>query len=325
MASTSDDKEELSGLLPTKRAKTAEMYGNKPLEESRLSRSKTSKINWSLCIFCQKSKHKGVKSLTPVSSFDACQTIISAAEARGDTGLLTNIQGLDLIAAEVKYHSACRASYVSKSNLKNEVFKEENPNEECIYDKSSKELLTEIDSEITTGKVYEISCLLERYKEILSSNGILSQSYRSEKLKKRLINHFSDSVVFHKQQDPPKSELIYSSSISVQGLINAAAIFSNSDANEDFCCPPEEVEDPEAAKMKILFQAAHILKTDVKRSAGICIQPLSVDDISLKSGRLVIPDSLYSFLCLFVFGNGIIMTTSMKQLAALMKLMKGEF
>ena len=289
MASTNDDKEEPSGLLPTKRAKNAETYENKPLEESRLFRSKTSKITWSLCIFCQKSKHKGVNTLR-VSSFDACQTIIFAAEARGYTGLLTNIRGLDLIAAEAKYHSPCRARYVSKSNLKHQVFKDGNPNEECIYNKSFKELLTEIDSEITAGKVYEISCLLARYKEILSLNGILSQSYRSEKLKKRLINHFSDSVVFHKQRDPSKSELIYSSSISVQGLIKAAAIFSNSDAEEYFCCPPEEVEDTEAAKMKILFQAAQILKTDVKRNAGICIQPLSVDDISLKSGRQVISD-----------------------------------
>ena len=52
---------------------------------------------------------------------------------------------------------------------------------------------------MTAGKVHEISHLLERYKEILSSNSSLSQSYRSEKLKKRLINHFSDSVVFDKQ------------------------------------------------------------------------------------------------------------------------------
>ena len=99
----------------------------------------------------------------------------------------------------MKYHSACRASYGSKSNIKHQVFKEENPNEECIYEKLFKELLTEIDSEMTAGKVYEISYLLERYKEILSSNSSLSQSYRSEKLKKRLINHFSDSVVFDKQ------------------------------------------------------------------------------------------------------------------------------
>ena len=67
MASTNDDKEEPSGLLPTKRA--VETVENKPLEESHLSRSKTSKINWSLCIFCQKSSHKGVTTLTHVPKF----------------------------------------------------------------------------------------------------------------------------------------------------------------------------------------------------------------------------------------------------------------
>ena len=51
--------------------------------------------------------------------------------------------------------------------------------------------------------------------------------------------------------------------------------------------------------MKVLFQAAQILKADVKESKGICIQPLTVDDISLERGRQVIPDSLYNFLCWF--------------------------
>ena len=123
-----------------------------PNEDNRSSRSKTSKINWSLRIFCQKSKHKRVKTLINASSFDACQTIIFAAEARGDHVLLPNIRGLDLIAEEAKYHSACRASYVSQSNLKHQAFKEEDASEECLYDKSFRELLTEIESEITAGK-----------------------------------------------------------------------------------------------------------------------------------------------------------------------------
>lgn len=88
-----------------------------------------------------------------MSSFDACHTIISTAEARSDTDLLTKIWVLDLIAAEAKYHITCRESYVSKSNVKHQVFKEENPSEECIYDKLFQR--TEIDSELIAGKMYE--------------------------------------------------------------------------------------------------------------------------------------------------------------------------
>ena len=119
MASTNDDKEEPSGLLPTKRAKTVETYENKPLEESRFCRSKTSKINWSLCIFC----HKGVKTLTHVSSFDACQTIISAAEARGDTGLLTNIRGLDWVMRASKIHILYKCSVMIGVTRKRETLR----------------------------------------------------------------------------------------------------------------------------------------------------------------------------------------------------------
>jgi hypothetical protein len=53
-----------------------------------------------LCLFCQKLKHKGIKTLINASSFDASQSITAAAEARGDHTLLANIRGLDLIAAE---------------------------------------------------------------------------------------------------------------------------------------------------------------------------------------------------------------------------------
>jgi hypothetical protein len=82
-------------------------------------------------LFCQRAKHKGCKALVNVSSFDACKSILEAAEARGDNAMILNIQGIDLIAAEAKYHSACRASYVSKS--KHQAFKEENDVEECAY------------------------------------------------------------------------------------------------------------------------------------------------------------------------------------------------
>ena len=74
---------------------------NKPVHTNRSSRSiKLSKINWSLCMFCQKVKHKGTKALVNVSSLDACTSIHAAAAARGDQAMITNIAGVDLIAVE---------------------------------------------------------------------------------------------------------------------------------------------------------------------------------------------------------------------------------
>ena len=109
--------------------------------EKRSSRSSTCSIDWSVCLFCQKAKRKGSKALVNVSSFDSCKSIVEAAEARGDDAFLISIRDVDLIAADAKYHSACRASYVSKTNLKHETHNEENTTKECKYEEAFQDLL----------------------------------------------------------------------------------------------------------------------------------------------------------------------------------------
>ena len=140
--------------------------------EKRSSRSNTCSIDWSLCLFCQKAKHKGSKALVNVSSFDSCKSIVEAAEARGDDAFLISIRDVDLIAVDAKYHSACRASYVSKPNLKHQTYKEENTTEECKYEEAFQDLLDEINPGIVGGKAYEMSFLVERYRMMLTLKGM---------------------------------------------------------------------------------------------------------------------------------------------------------
>ena len=83
-------------------------------------------VDWSICIFCQKKKYKGVKELISVGSFDSCQAIVDVAIAHDDQRLLLNIKGVDLIAEEAKYHGKCRSKYVSNTNLKCLSYKEDN-------------------------------------------------------------------------------------------------------------------------------------------------------------------------------------------------------
>ena len=53
-------------------------------------------------------------------TFEACESVRKAAESKGDEAMLHVLLSVnnDLIAAEAKYHKACFASYISKSNLK---------------------------------------------------------------------------------------------------------------------------------------------------------------------------------------------------------------
>ena len=103
-----------------KRSHTPPTLGeeDKPAESSSIAtRSSSSAIDWSLCMFCQKKSHKNVKKLSSVSTSTACQTIFNAAEEKDDVQIMINIRNVDFIAAKAKCHEACRATYISKHNL----------------------------------------------------------------------------------------------------------------------------------------------------------------------------------------------------------------
>ena len=141
-----------------------------------------------------KKKYKRVKELIIVASFDSCQAIVDAAIARDDQRLLLNIKGVDLIAKEAKYDGKCRSKYVSKTNLKCLSYKEDNEEEECVYSAAFAMLVDEITPGLSEGKIYDMSHLLDRYKQVLEVKGISCSNYRSEKLKRRMRGHFLEQI-----------------------------------------------------------------------------------------------------------------------------------
>ena len=231
-----------------------------------------------------KKKDKGVKELISVASFDSCQAIVDAAIARDDQRLLLNIKGVDLIAKEAKYHGKCRSKYVSKTNLKCLSYKEDNEEEECVYSAAFAMLVDEITPGLSEGTIYDMSHLLDRYKQVWEVKGISCSNYRSEKFKRRMRGHF----FFEKQNDPSKAELIYSSHLSVADIVKTSV---SQQSSEDFEVDEDKRQDMEQDKATILYQAAKIIKNDIKQCNGISIRPLCVDDVSIEKGRC-----LYSFL-----------------------------
>ena len=196
------------------------------VSELRSSRSRMAPVDWSLCLFCQRKKHKSCKELLNVRSFDACESIRHAERVRKDESMLHKINGIDLIAAEAKYPKACRSNYVSKSNLQYQE-RMEDSSEGDLYTKAFEKMVSEIEVGIAAGKAYDMTSLLSWYQSILLESGIeTAKSYRSERLKNRLTLHFENEVIFHKQPDPSKPEIVYSNKISLQDIINAAFTFS---------------------------------------------------------------------------------------------------
>ena len=165
------------------------------IPESTAKRAQRMSIDWSKCFFCKNKMHKKDKKLINISTFEACESIKKAAEAKNDEESLHTLRSVnDLLAAKAKYHKSCYGSYTSNSNLRFEVpcDKEETKHNEAFSD-----LISIITPKIEAGNAYDINNLLNIVKGSLQSKGVDCESYTRQKLKSRLVSHFKEGLVCH--------------------------------------------------------------------------------------------------------------------------------
>ena len=125
----------------------------------------------------------------------------------------------DLIAAEAKYDKSCYGSYTSKSNLRFQVPRDK---EETKHDEAFDDLISIITPKTEAGIAYDMNSLLNIFKGSLQSKGVDCESYTRQKLKSILVSHFNVGLVFH-QPKSTKPELVFSSSVSLLDVVNAAS------------------------------------------------------------------------------------------------------
>ena len=138
-----------------------------------------------------------------------------------------------------------------------------------------------------------MSLLLSRYRERLGEKGINAESYSKQRLKLRLQRHFGDNIVFHQHPDKSKPEMIYSSTISVQDVLNAVA--QNTEMSS------EKISDDAEQFLNVTRR----IKEDIRKCKGITLRLLNVDDVSLESARRIVPCSLYWLILLLISSDGL--------------------
>ena len=309
---------------------------------SRVSRSKSEPTDWSKCIFCKQNTHRKIKSLINVTTFQVSKKIRDAAVSQGDEKMLAILDSVsnDLIAAEAKYHKACHSSYVSKSNLRYTSFNE--GKKEDAYKDAFSDLVQQITPDLRAEKAFDMSFLLKKFQSFLEQKGISvvnAQSYTKQKLKLRLRNYFLDKIVFHQPHDRSMPELIYSSSLSLQTVINSAyqnrssfkpigteignrhssdedeGIPTSSTTSRPLNPPPSHLPKTSTSTLRrpvhssdgilddqyrLIYHVAKIIKSDVSTCKGIITKPPNASDISLAKCKSVIPESLYQLLRLII-------------------------
>ena len=157
-----------------------------------------------------------------VCTFEASERIRKAAEVKCDERMLHCLLSAnnDLIAAKAKYHKDCLSSYLSKSNLKHQGFDDGT----SVHEAAFKELAQSIGQSILEeGRAYNRSSLLLKYQDILEERGVDGASYSKYRLKERLKRYFGCGIELFQQANKCKSEIVYSSALSIHDLMNKAA------------------------------------------------------------------------------------------------------
>ena len=123
------------------------------------------------------------------------------------------------------------------------------------------------------------------YKTLLQRRNLPFETYRTEKLKWRLVNHYGDKIVFQVQFDRTKPELIYNSDISVSDAINAVASATSS------TLPNVQVlGSSPISKSSIIIHAASGIRGELNG-----IKNVSLNDSEITEDKVieVITDSLF--------------------------------
>ena len=168
--------------------------------------------------------------LITVSTFTACQTIKRAATIQGDDAMLHLLLGVnnDLMAAEAKYHKNCYSHYTAKKVRDD---KGESSNE-SHHENAFKQLVEELRPGLEQGQAYDMVSLLIKYRDHLSEKGVPGDSYTSQRFLWR-SGSYGEEITFHQQLGKAKPELIYSSNVKLQDVINAWAIAQSSQVNNN--------------------------------------------------------------------------------------------
>jgi len=132
--------------------------------------------------------------------------------------------------------------------------------------------------------------LLGKYRDILTQKGAANpESYTTQNLEIRLQRHFSSAIVFHQPADRSKSDLVYSSSVNIQDILNAWAVFQ-SPANGNVTVNDETLQSSE------IHRVAGLIKQEIKKCTGIPTKPLNTQDVSMETARQLIPDCLSQWI-----------------------------
>lgn len=295
-------------ILP-KRKLPLQSIENTPCQKklNRETRSTVTPKDVKYCLLCQSTKYvrsptgsRVVESLTVCQELSATKKLLEAAETKQDEELLRSIRGYDLVAMGVRYHRSCYRYY---TNLKafDRLRGPQVKNQNTFYDDAYEEITSYVKKAVfDEARVVFMSDLLSMFNQKLQDLGVKQPSYRSEKLKKRLLKQYGDALSFWQPRDLTKSEVIYDSAIPTGQIVESGLQSAEpTPSPEDKLSKKPNLESESAT----LHHAAKFIRRtllDVKSTVSSPPKPGDFEE-----DKVPIPDSIYNFLACVLHGEAV--------------------
>lgn len=237
--------------------------------------------DWTTCVFCHSRKRDTLHQMKT----KACEgSFRDAAKSRRDVNMMAQIEGVDLVAEKAVYHKSCMARYINKKEI-NRLVKHEQPAD--FYQSAFVKLLEEIDQPIRNGQAFTMKNLAERFVSFLPD--VQADSYRTEKLQKRLKKHYGDDIVIQSHRGQGKSSILMSSDISMRDAIQALASLKEETSLDEMTLGGNvDGECGEMDESTTLHVAMGILRREMARITPPTDYPSS-SDVGLKAAEAFVP------------------------------------
>ncbi|MES9879525.1 MAG: hypothetical protein ABW185_01435 [Sedimenticola sp.] len=220
-----------------------------------------------------------------------------------DTVMMQRIACSGTKSVKAKYHRGCWKKYQKASrgytlvSTKNETVAAVANNDK--EQNSFNQLVLGIDEDVfRLGNVTDMSTLLNTYKTLLTENGFDGSSYRTDKLKARLIKHYGTKLGFQTRQDVTKPALVYDNGISKGDAVLAALRYKSAldieltDTSFGDSSEHDDIPDDKT----VLYHAAQSLRSHLMKCNGLENGNCTENDIDLEHASCMTSDKVYAFL-----------------------------
>ena len=288
--------------------------------DRRQTRSLLPGLDLTKCLFCQAEKKQRkdrrlVEKLVRCTSFGTPETLLNAAFARQDDGVLLEIMDADVHAKGIMYHTSCYKIYTCPrqlallSNSENKVELEmEDTQQQRAFFKLAEIVEKKFRDDINT--VMSFANLTNVFKNLLEKEGVDTETFKAHHLKVKLMQHFGDRISFHRPHKRNEAQYVFSRLIDPGPLIERClqlAAKQEEEASDGLDCGMEvDVTDlseevtPKDDALHI-YHSAKILRKAILSMEHLVSSPPRPEE--LVADNIKLPACLYNFLCWLVHGE----------------------